>query len=112
MILNSESYFFGVHRVYEWMTRWRDVGDALEQQKGQRFSTYDQDNDNYGPNCAEDYVGAWWYNACHDSNLNGQYLGGLHDSEADGINWRPWKGYFYSLKFTEMKIKPITMPPQ
>jgi len=52
------------------------------------------------------YKGGWWYTACHDSNLNGRYLRGPHTTYADGVNWEHWKGHYYSLKFTEMKIKP------
>ena len=51
--------------------------------------------------------GAWWYNQCHYSNLNGQYLAGHHDSNADGVNWYNFKGYKYSLKTSEMKVRPI-----
>jgi len=72
-----------------------------------KFTTRDQDNDKSGAgNCATTYKGAWWYNACHSSNLNGRYLGGTHTSHADGVNWKQWKGYYYSLKTTEMKIRP------
>ena len=36
-----------------------------EYHNGRRFSTYDQDTDLYGTgNCATDYGGGWWYNAC------------------------------------------------
>ena len=75
---------------------------------GSMWSTRDQDNDaNGGSSCAVEFKGAWWYAACHDSNLNGQYLRGQHDSYADGINWQPWRGHHYSLKFTEMKLRPF-----
>lgn len=30
--------------------------------QGMRFSTYDQDNDNYRGNCAEEDKGGWWFN--------------------------------------------------
>ena len=70
-------------------------------------STYNQDNDAMGISCATTYEGAWWYKGCHHSNLNGRYLKGHHASLADGINWSPWRGYYYSLKFTEMKVRAI-----
>jgi len=84
------------------------LGDSLLAiHGGQMFSTFDKDNDAHPDNCAESYKGGWWYNGCHWSNLNGLYHGGPHDSYADGINWRSWHEYYYSLKFTEMKIRPI-----
>lgn len=52
------------------------------------------------------FKGAWWYTACHASNLNGFYHAGEHESYADGVNWRPWHGYYYSLKKTAMMIRP------
>ena len=45
------------------------------------------------------------YYACHRSNLNGLCHGGAHSSSADCVNWYAWKGFYYSLKFTEMKIR-------
>ena len=82
-----------------------DAGDNLIYHNGMKFTTKDQDNDRYGPNCAILYKGAWWYNSCHYSNLNGKYLSGQHTSYADGVNWNAWKGYYYSLKTTEMKLR-------
>ncbi|CAB1332519.1 unnamed protein product, partial [Coregonus sp. 'balchen'] len=66
----------------------------------------DKDNDHSENNCASFYHGAWWYRNCHTSNLNGQYLRGQHTSYADGIEWSTWTGWQYSLKFSEMKIRP------
>ena len=71
------------------------------------FSTKDDDNDLYDGHCAERFKGAWWYNQCHHSNLNGLYHGGQHLSYADGINWDTFRGHYYSLKRTEMKVKPV-----
>lgn len=73
--------------------------------KGMHFSTFDQDNDESYVNCAVEFKGAWWYKTCHLSNLNGHYYRGAHESYADGVEWYPWTGYYYSLKFTEMKIR-------
>ena len=79
--------------------------DSLTYHNGMNFSTYDQDNDVYNGNCASSYKGAWWYKSCHYSNLNGQYLSGVHSSYADGVTWYHWKGYYYSLKISEMKLR-------
>jgi ficolin len=76
-------------------------------QLGQNFSTYDKSHNPGSDNCALLYHGAWWYNHCHQSNLNGNYLFGNHSSYADGIEWFSWTGYYYSMKTTEMKIRPI-----
>lgn len=35
------------------------------------FSTKDRDNDVWKKDCAVEHRAAWWYRACHDSNLNG-----------------------------------------
>ena len=83
------------------------IGDSLLNQFGQQFSTFDQDNDILpGLNCAERYNGAWWYRGCFASNLNGFYRGSSVAFD-DGVVWQTWTDFKYSLKTSEMKIKPF-----
>ena len=81
------------------------IGDSLTvEHHGQQFTTYDQDHDkNSALNCAERYQGAWWYRRCHHANLNGIY--GQSDHGV-GINWLQWRGHGFSMKKSEMKLRP------
>ncbi|CAL4064711.1 unnamed protein product, partial [Meganyctiphanes norvegica] len=83
-----------------------DAGDSFSYHSGEKFSTIDVDNDQSEDNCAYKFSGAWWHNNCHESNLNGRYLHSNHRSYADGIEWKTWHGYYYSLKKTTMMIRP------
>ncbi|KAH3785421.1 hypothetical protein DPMN_163509 [Dreissena polymorpha] len=81
-----------------------NVTDSLiSELNNKQFSTVDN-----GPSrtCAKDYKGGFWYGTCHNVNINGLYLKGKHGTYADGVIWKDFKGYHYSLKFTEMKIRP------
>ena len=80
-------------------------GDSLASHNGRQFSTYDADHDVDGGNCAVRFHGAWWYNNCHSSNLNGAYLNGPHTTYADGVEWSAWTGQFESLARTVMKVR-------
>ena len=77
--------------------------DSLAYHNKMAFSTKDRDHDIYSGNCAVDYSGAWWYKSCHNSNLNGKYVGNKHDY--GGATWYHFRGSL-SLKFTEMKLRP------
>ncbi|XP_008707670.2 ficolin-1 isoform X3 [Ursus maritimus] len=83
------------------------AGDSLTYHNDQPFSTKDQDNDSNSENCAERYQGGWWYSSCHSSSLNGLYLRGSHETYANGVNWKSGKGYNYSYKVSEMKMRPV-----
>ena len=85
------------------------AGDSLNIHRSMKFSTKDQKNNNHVNNCASKFEGAWWYSNsdCHHSNLNGRYLKGPHSTLGKGVNWRDWKGFYYSLKRAEMKTKSL-----
>ena len=54
-----------------------------------KFSTQDNDNENWSSSCAVSSKSGWWYNKCYQININRQspYVGG-------------------SVLFSEMKIRP------
>jgi len=80
-------------------------GDSLiSEHNNMAFSTKDRDNDRYSKNCAVEFTGAWWYNSCFISNLNGQYLGKKYDWK--GLRWYYYKRNNLSFKSTEMKLRP------
>ena len=79
------------------------AGDSLAYHNNMAFSTKDRDNDRNSGKCAVRWTGAWWYKSCHNSNLNGKYLGNKRDSR--GAVWDAFISSL-SLKFTEMKLRP------
>ncbi|CAF1510087.1 unnamed protein product [Rotaria sordida] len=90
-----------------------NAGDSLRVHNDMRFSTKDQDNDAHSSrSCAQTLNGAWWYINCHESNLNGAYLRGHHPTiSGQGVDWDTFRGDYYSLKTTEMKIRPVWFKP-
>ena len=74
------------------------VIDALTYHHLSKFTTKDSDNDQWSDNCAIRYTGAWWYNACHHSNLNGHY----GNDTSRGIIW-----YTTPQRFVEMKLRRV-----
>ncbi|RUS77533.1 hypothetical protein EGW08_014717 [Elysia chlorotica] len=80
------------------------AGDSLTRvHNGQKFSTFDQDNDT-GPDfhCARERYGAWWYKNCLLSNLNGLW----GDRDVKGLRWYYTTGVD-SVEFSEMKIRRL-----
>ncbi|MEE6472341.1 hypothetical protein FKM82_009581 [Ascaphus truei] len=76
--------------------------------KGMQFSTSDKDQDRFiNGNCAKENKCGWWFNRCHMANLNGVYYkkGNYTGEQDNGIVWSTWRGLWYSLKFTTMKIR-------
>ena len=83
------------------------AGDSITLNNNQRFSTKDQDNDAWDGQCVQAHTGAWWYNRCGHSNLNGVYYSGPNSPRYKGVAWYHWKGWHYSLKATEMKVRRV-----
>lgn len=76
-------------------------------QPGSGFSTKDADNDKCVCKCSQLTTGGWWFDACGPSNLNGIYYQiGLNTNRFNGIKWYYWKGSGYSLKATQMMMRP------
>ena len=78
------------------------AGDKLSDHNGHKFSTKDQDNDVSAVNCAANVKGAWWFNDCRTSDLNGVYRNGT-DKNSDSVMW----GDIRAAKRAEMKIRPM-----
>ena len=88
------------------------AGDSMTQRgggnlNGMQFSTHDRDNDRHsGYNCAAGGQGAWWYNNCYHSNLNGLYLDGR--SNSNGVVWYYFNATaprYYTLRYSDMKLR-------
>ncbi|XP_032998055.1 tenascin-X isoform X12 [Lacerta agilis] len=84
------------------------AGDAFTYHSGSVFSTKDRDPNRVIIPCAVSYRGAWWYRNCHYANLNGLYA---NNRDHQGINWFNWKGFEFSIPFTEMKMRPRGFRP-
>ena len=81
-----------------------DAGDSLSYHNGRLFSTKDRDHDLDGKNCAAHYSGAWWYNKCHHSNLNGLYpVDGQVDPKY--MTWKSLANSFGRIIFSELKLR-------
>ncbi|XP_044193606.1 microfibril-associated glycoprotein 4-like isoform X2 [Thunnus albacares] len=84
------------------------AGDSLSYHNGQKFTTFDKDQDSSSSNCAKLRLGAFWYSDCHNANPNGVYRWGADDTVTYvGVEWYQWKGHDYSLKTISMKIRPV-----
>ncbi|KFB47920.1 AGAP011197-PA-like protein [Anopheles sinensis] len=79
------------------------AGDSLTGHKGMEFSTLDRDNDgSSGTHCATKWKGGWWYNACHESHLNGQYVNQVGSS---AINWYHYKNNYQGMGYSKMMVR-------
>ena len=117
----SEVWTYQLFKVYGAETNYRLIigpgqgkggtFDAMAIHNQMQFSTRDRDNDRSNYNCASAYGGAWWYNSCYNSNLNGKYK--LHTPEDGGnysrdylrLVWHNGSAWIHYTK-VEMKIRP------
>ncbi|XP_034482709.1 ryncolin-4-like [Drosophila innubila] len=83
------------------------AGDSFSAHRGNKFSTFDRDNDGQSDiHCAKQHTGAWWYrsiDSCQLCQLTGTY--GKNDYEI-GVNWYTFRGPHYSYKKAVMMIRP------
>ncbi|XP_041372724.1 fibrinogen-like protein A [Gigantopelta aegis] len=82
-----------------------DAGDGLTYHKGYNFSAKDNDLDSSSKACSREFTGAWWYNSCHESNLNGLYLAPGYASSS--LSWSNRGTSFFHLRRASMKIRPM-----
>ncbi|XP_052679073.1 ficolin-3-like [Crassostrea angulata] len=73
-----------------------------EKADGEMFSTFDNDLDTSGKNCAAQGRSGWWYGGCTYSSINGEYD---NNSNNKGINWKTFRGMGYSLKASKMMVR-------
>ncbi|XP_017836153.1 ficolin-1-like [Drosophila busckii] len=104
--IGNEANLYGLNKLGKYSG---NAGDSLAWHRDMKFTTYDRDNDRDARNCAVEFTGAWWHNTCHESNLNGLYLGGefSKDQFGRGNSWRAWRGHNYSYKTVQMMIRPV-----
>ena len=77
---------------------------------GKKFTTYDNDNDQWHKNCAVEAHnakdnGGWWHAKCWAINPNINYNPAQYGSMALADTW-------YNPRWIEMKIRPLNCIPQ
>ncbi|XP_068151108.1 fibrinogen-like protein 1 [Drosophila tropicalis] len=78
--------------------------NPLQNNIGMKFTTFDQDNDNfYWQNCAKECHGAWWFNSCSVLDNDFSHLNGLYGKSKASSNI-----HFHGvLRYVEMLIRPF-----
>ena len=82
------------------------IHDALGPHNGKPFTTFDNDNDDYGENCAALNGGGWWFTGCYHT-----FLTGSHSSKRMYalILWYDGSSHIY-FPHVEMKIRRTSCP--
>ncbi|KAM7354509.1 microfibril-associated glycoprotein 4-like isoform 2-T2 [Cochliomyia hominivorax] len=78
--------------------------DDMSYNVGSKFSTIDQDNDDWGNgSCATERQTGWWYTYCTYVQPTGHYLRG--ESSRNAMLWRSFHGLGYSHKVMYLMIR-------
>jgi ficolin len=80
-------------------------GDSMSYHNNCQFTSKDSDNDDSDRNCAQYFIGAWWYKSCCCANLNGVYPNGGYTKFSRGLIWNNCRNDKYSLNNVVMKIR-------
>ncbi|CAN7989134.1 unnamed protein product, partial [Ixodes hexagonus] len=82
-----------------------EAGDGLAPHAAMGFSTLDVDHDQWEEgSCAKDHQGAWWFNQCGSSSLNGGYVQGPAQLSRQGLHWLPWPS---TLRSSALLLRPV-----
>ena len=77
--------------------------EPWQNHNGVQFSTYDADHDDANDtNCAQKWLGGWWYNQCFYAKFTGIY--GETVGMFAGVAWENWLGEKKFLQYADMKI--------
>ncbi|XP_038118772.1 ficolin-2 isoform X2 [Culex quinquefasciatus] len=80
-----------------------NLNDSLLEQNGKKFSTFDVDNDEDSSlSCASERRGAWWYDYCSHSNLNGPHT---NEEKRASMYWYAFSNKYQGLKISKMMIR-------
>ena len=75
--------------AYSGTSDYRNLYNSFNYHNGQKFSTYDRDNDEEPSSCASSCRGGWWFKSCHLLLLNGVYSDTLVISYLDTYSVEP-----------------------
>ncbi|KAK4294309.1 hypothetical protein Pmani_033051 [Petrolisthes manimaculis] len=89
-----------------------DAGDSMGPHNGKVFTTYDEDNDGIGGNCAERYKGAFWHHTsdCYHTNPNGLALVGPVTNYTGIVCYK--LNYNQSSQLKSRSLEKFVGPPQ
>lgn len=82
------------------------AGDSLSDHSGIAFSAGETDNDNSVTDCADIFASGWWFDACLESNLNGEAGTNTSGTPGYGIVWKTITGESETLRNSVIMLRP------